>query len=344
VFEDLDKDVGMEKMNELLLKEIGVVIIGRNEGERLVTCIKSAQNDVSHIVYVDSGSMDASLAEAKNLSVDTVELDMSIPFTAARARNEGAEYLIASYPFLKYIQFVDGDCEVQPSWLSKAYDFLTTKTDYAIACGRRRERYPGHSIYNQLCDLEWNSAIGEANSCGGDALIRIEAFQKVNGFDASLIAGEEPEMCFRLREIGWKIRRLGEEMTLHDAAMSTIGQWWNRAKRSGYAYAEGCSLHGKSPEQYRVRQVLSILFWAGLLPVIILMSGICDSRLFFLCLLYPLQLLKLTLSYASQLNSSKIAYYYAVSNLGSKLPQFSGMMRFVLNKLKGRRGTLIEYK
>ena len=331
-------------MNELLLKGIGVVIIGRNEGERLITCIKSAQKDVSHIVYVDSGSTDNSLAEAKKLSVDTVELEMSTPFTAARARNEGAEYLITRYPSLRYIQFIDGDCEVQPSWLSNGHAFLAEETDYAIACGRRRERYPEHSIYNQLCDIEWNSPIGDANACGGDALIRIEAFQKVNGFDASLIAGEEPEMCFRLREAGWKIRRLDEEMTLHDAAMSTIGQWWNRAKRSGYAYAEGCFLYGKSPEQYRVKQVLSILFWAGLLPVVILMSVICDSSLFFLCLLYPLQVLKLGLRYTSQLNGAKIAYYYAVSNLGSKFPQLLGVMRFVLNKLKGRRGTLIEYK
>jgi glycosyltransferase involved in cell wall biosynthesis len=344
VFEAFDEDVGMEKMNELLLKEIGVVIIGRNEGERLITCIKSAQNDVSHIVYVDSGSIDNSLAEAKKLSVETVELDMSIPFTAARARNEGAEHLIARYPSLKYIQFIDGDCELQSNWLSGAYEFLTEKTDYAIACGRRRERYPEHSIYNQLCDLEWNSPIGDANACGGDALIRIEAFQKVKGFDASLIAGEEPEMCFRLREYDWKIRRLDEEMTRHDAAMSTIGQWWNRAKRAGYAYAEGCFLHGQSPEQYCLKQVLSSVFWAGILPMVILISGIYGSGLLFLCLLYPLQVLKLTLRYRSQLSSSRMAYYYAVSNLGGKLPQFLGMISFIINKLKGRRGTLIEYK
>ena len=37
--------------------------------------------------------------------------------------------------------------------------------------------------------------------------MRVEAFEAVGGYRAQLIAGEEPELCVRLREIGWKIWR-----------------------------------------------------------------------------------------------------------------------------------------
>ena len=173
---------------------------------------------------------------------------MTIPFTAARARNEGFACVQRLLPTMRYVQFVDGDCEVVGSWLLQAQAFLDTHPDVAVVCGRRRERFPQRSIYNLLCDLEWDTPIGEAKACGGDALMRADAFAAACGFRADLIAGEEPELCVRLRANGWKVWRLAEEMTLHDATMTRFGQWWRRTLRGGYAFAEGASLHGAAPD------------------------------------------------------------------------------------------------
>ena len=97
-------------------------------------------------------------------------------------------------------------------------------------------------------------------------MIRVEAFRRVGGYDPSIIAGEEPELCLRIRRDGWKILRIDAEMTLHDMAMTRFGQWWRRCVRAGFAYAEGAALHGRGPERHWVRDVRSILFWGIGLP------------------------------------------------------------------------------
>ncbi|BBH45959.1 hypothetical protein KU43P_24360 [Pseudomonas sp. KU43P] len=226
---------------------IGVVVIGRNEGMRLERCLASLAKGADQVVYVDSGSTDGSVQRARSHGVEVLALDMSIPFTAARARNEGFACLLQLCPNLRHVQFVDGDCEVVAGWLASAQAFLDGHPEVAVVCGRRRERFPERSIYNHLCDLEWDTPVGEAKACGGDALMRVEAFRDVSGYRPGLIAGEEPELCVRLRARGWKIWRLDAEMTLHDAAMTRFSQWWRRCIRGGYAFAEGAYLHGYPP-------------------------------------------------------------------------------------------------
>jgi len=160
---------------------MGVVVIGRNEGLRLERCLTSLVGSAQKVVYVDSGSTDDSLQTALRLGVDVVELDMTIPFTAARARNEGFACLKRSLPQMSYVQFVDGDCEVVGGWLPRAQAFLDKHPDVAVVCGRRRERFPQHSVYNLLCDFEWDTPVGEAKACGGDALMRADAFAEASG-------------------------------------------------------------------------------------------------------------------------------------------------------------------
>src|SRR5581483_8804078 len=217
---------------------VGVVVIGRNEGERLRRCLASLVGAGAYLAYVDSGSNDGSVAMAGSLGVEVVELDSAEPFTAARARNAGCEALLRSHPELQYVFFVDGDCEVIHGWIGEAVRFLESHSDVAVVCGRRRERHPERSIYNLLCDIEWDSSPpGETGACGGDAVMRIAAFRQAGGFRADLICGEEPELCARLRQSGWRIWRLAADMTVHDAAMYRLTQWWQRTVRVGYGYA-----------------------------------------------------------------------------------------------------------
>lgn len=323
---------------------IGAVVIGRNEGERLRVCLESIREQLKYVIYVDSGSTDSSVELAESLGVYVVNLDLTIPFTAARARNEGAKALLKLTPQIEFIQFVDGDCEVQAGWLDQAYVFLKESVDYAIACGRRRERYPDASVLNKLCDIEWNTPIGDTKSCGGDALIRVKAFQQVNGYNDSLIAGEEPEMCFRMRQQGWKIRRLDAEMTLHDAAMTKVSQWWKRHKRAGHAYAESYDLHGRSTEQFRKHDCMRILFWGATFPLSTAFLCFFNIMFAWLFLVYPLQVIRLTFKYFRQFKQLKPSFFYALSNVASKFAQFNGLFSFYINKLRGKANTIIEYK
>ena len=324
--------------------QIAAVVIGRNEGQRLITCLESLLGCVEHIIYVDSGSSDNSLQEAEKRSVICLSLDMNLPFTAARARNEGANYLIQKYHDLSAIQFIDGDCEICSGWMTKAKEFLVENSKYAVVCGRRRERFPEQSIYNELCDIEWDTPIGDTMACGGDALIRVDAYKQVNGYRDDLIAGEEPEMCFRLRREGWSIYRLNAEMTLHDAAMTNFSQWWNRAKRAGYAYASSFYLHGQSTEKFKRKETLSIIFWAGLIPVIIIVLSLINHYLLVAFSIYILQILKVFRKIKVKNERYLTQLYYSISVVLAKFPQFLGLIKFIKNKLQSKKEYLIEYK
>lgn len=321
---------------------IGVVVIGRNEGVRLKRCLASLVGAAQLVVYVDSGSTDASVRMARELGVEVVELDMTMPFTAARARNEGFARLQQLQPTIAYVQFVDGDCEVVSGWLAKAQAFLHEHPAVAVVCGRRRERFPQRSIYNLLCDLEWDTPVGEAKACGGDALMRAGAFAAVAGFRPELIAGEEPELCVRLRAAGWKVWRLAEEMTLHDAAMTRFGQWWRRTLRAGHAFAEGAFLHGAAPEQHWLRESRRAWLWGLGIPLVILLAGFIFGWLALLLLLiYPLQIVRLAVRGA---RSPRENWLQALFLVLGKFPEMLGQVKFLWRRLGAGKSTLIEYK
>ncbi|WP_201030928.1 MULTISPECIES: glycosyltransferase family 2 protein [unclassified Sphingobium] len=240
---------------------VGFVVIGRNEGLRLRRCLESVARETRCIVYVDSGSNDGSPDIARRLGISVIELSDEAPFTAARARNAGAAWMRQHALLLRYIHFIDGDCELQPDWLARALAAMAAEPQLAAVCGRRRERHPDRSAYNRLCDKEWNTHVGIVDTCGGDALLRVEPFWEVGGFSETLIAGEEPDLCHRIRRRGWIIRRIDAEMTVHDAAMTRFAQWWQRNRRSGYATAQAFVLRGKEARGL-LRNVVSNIFWA----------------------------------------------------------------------------------
>ena len=321
---------------------IGVVVIGRNEGDRLARCLASLKAELNQLVYVDSGSTDDSVSTAQRMGANVVALDMSVFFTAARARNEGFDRMRKLYPQAKYVQFVDGDCEVSSTWLKNAVDFLDTNPDVAAVCGRRRERFPEKTVYNMLCDIEWDTPIGEAKACGGDALMRVRAFENVHGFRPDLIAGEEPELCVRLRAASWRIWRLGEEMTLHDAAITRFEQWWKRTRRCGYAYAEGAHLHGESPERHRVNESRRVWVWGFWIPVVAVCLTIWLGAWGLATLLiYPAQVVRLALGGTRSVREN---WWRAVFLVIGKFPEAAGQLNFIYNRCAGKTARLIEYK
>jgi GT2 family glycosyltransferase len=322
------------------MNNLGIVIIGRNEGDRLKTCLKSLINQ-GEIVYVDSGSTDGSQDFAASLGITTLALNLNQPFTAARARNAGAEKLLNRNPQLEFIQFVDGDCEVVGGWLEAALTVLQEQPQVAVVCGRRRERFPEKTLYNRLCDIEWNTPIGEAKACGGDALMRVKAWRQVGGFNPLLIAGEEPELCVRLRQQGWKILRLEQEMTLHDAAMTKFSQWWRRNIRAGFAFAEGAWLHGKPPEKHWVKESRSIWLWGLWIP---LLSLLFLPWSLLLLTLYPLLFTRICRYQVSLGYDFPTARIYAFFCLLGKFPQLLGQLRFHTGRILEKKTQLLEYK
>jgi GT2 family glycosyltransferase len=319
---------------EAPLADIGFVAIGRNEGERLKRCLRSIPAGAT-MVYVDSGSTDDSLAFAAQHGAHVVELDLSRPFTAARARNEGFERLLEENSHVRFVQFVDGDCELETGWVQRGLEALTANSDLAVVCGRRRERFKQSSRYNSWMDEEWDTPVGPALACGGDALVRASAFRQVGGYDAAIVAGEEPELCARLRSHGWAIWRLDASMTIHDADMHRFSQWWVRAVRSGYGYVQVFrkTCRGPSNPLY-CRELARSLGWTVgvVFLALVLVPLVGAAALLLAPAIWALQLLRLSLSYGP----SK-----GIHLLLAKAAEATGVLRYCVAMARGiERGTI----
>lgn len=321
-----------------------MVIIGRNEGARLIRCLESVRPACAQVVYVDSGSTDDSVAQALSRGAEVVALDMSQPFTAARARNTGFERLRLRFPQVQWVQFIDGDCELHPQWLARGLAFLRSQPQCAAVAGRRRERQPQASIYNQLCDVEWNTPVGLARAFGGDVLLRTAALVAVGGYRDDLIAGEEPELSVRLRAAGWQLWRLDADMTWHDAAISRLSQWWRRNQRSGHAFAEGALLHGAPPERHFVAETRRAVLWGAVLPAAALLVGglLGWPAGVLLAAAYPGQVLRL--GWRFQRQRQPVAWAQAFFLVLGRLPEAQGVLRCWRHHLLSQRSQLIEYK
>lgn len=335
---------------------VGLVAIGRNEGERLARCLASvaAPGLLAAIVYVDSGSTDGSVASARAAGAEVVELDRSTPFSAARARNAGFDRLRAVAPTAPYVMFVDGDCEVAEGWAARAAAELEARPELAVVCGRRRERCPEASIYNRLADLEWDTPIGPAEACGGDSVVRASAFEAVGGFDPTASAGEEPELCRRLRRAGWSIRRVDAEMTRHDLAMTRFGQWWRRQVRTGYSgldVATRCDGTGDVPFRRQIQSArawtlghASITLAAAALGLAASGPALGLGAGALLGSLAPLQAARIAIKDRRRVGRLGLAAAHGALTMISKWGQVLGQGMYLRDRALGRGARLIEYK
>jgi GT2 family glycosyltransferase len=333
------------------LKNLGLVVIGRNEGDRLVRCLDSVRG-IPNRVYVDSGSTDGSVEYAVRQGVEVLQLEMPPNFTAARARNVGLARLLARCPLVEFVQMVDGDCEIHQDWIPAAVAALNAEPDLAAVYGRLRERFPDRSVYNAICDNDWNKPVGEAAYFGGNVLLRVPALQQVNFYDASMIAGEEPDMSMRLRKSGWRLRRIDAEMGYHDVNLTRFSQWWKRTRRTGHAYAELAFRHPDARHPNWLRTTRSIVFWGGLLPLgTIGAVAIAEAlggewwQVAGVVLLFWLwRIVLLTLRGVHGGFKLKFAFTSAVLLMIGTLPQLLGLIKFHRNRVLGRESRLMEHK
>lgn len=320
---------------------VDVVLIGRNEGQKLVKSLASVAPQARRMVYVDSGSTDQSVANAEQAGAVVVNLDMSVPFTAARARNEGFAALMAQEDPPDVVQFLDGDCIMADGWLGKAETHLRSKSDLALVTGLQREMRRDASVFNQMFDVEWARPVGEILTCTGNMLMRVEAYQEVGGFNPTVIAGEDDEICMRLRKAGWRLWRIAEPMAGHDANMMRFSQWWKRAERTGHAFAQVGHLH----TDYYKRERLRSWVFGVILPLLAIAGALVSPAVPVLVLgLYGLSYWKTTRGLMTQGLSGQEARSHSVYLTLSKFPNVIGMIRFHWRRLNNAQMRIIEYK
>lgn len=325
---------------------LGVVIIGRNEGPRLVRSLESLRPQCEAMVYVDSGSTDDSVQEATARGLLVVSLDMSKTFTPSRARNAGFAALMAEWADVTAVQFVDGDCEILPGWMDAAAAALDEDPERIAICGWGRELHPERSVYNRICQVEWRmGSAGEVSAFGGLVMIRADAFAAVDGFDENVIAAEDDELAFRLRAKGGIVWKLDRDCFGHDANILRFGQWWKRAQRGGYAYAQVSSMHGASSERKFVDDLQRTKRWGVIAPAIALIGAPFTRGLSLgLFARYPISMARAAQTAHRRDNSWSDSVAWGVSCGLAVFPQAIGAQRFNRQHRRGGTHQLIEYK
>jgi cellulose synthase/poly-beta-1,6-N-acetylglucosamine synthase-like glycosyltransferase len=231
--------IGAEALRNSVVNDhpvLSVVVIGRNEGERLVRCLESvaamdSPGETVEIIYVDTASVDDSAERACRLGAKVIQVNPARP-CASIGRNAGWRTARAAT-----VLFLDGDTMLAPDFVVNALPRFDDP-HVAVVFGNRREINTVGSIYNRVLDLDWIAPPGAGQLCGGDALIRRDVLEHVGGYDEHLIAGEDAELCSRIRALGYAIEHLDRRMTSHDLAIDRFSQYWRRSLRTGYAYAE----------------------------------------------------------------------------------------------------------
>jgi glycosyltransferase involved in cell wall biosynthesis len=328
---------------------LSVVIIGRNEGQRLARCIASVQSAkwmgcAIEVIYADSGSSDGSPALAAATGARVIEVTSSSP-TAALGRNAGWKASSA-----EFILFLDGDTILHPEFLEHAFNAIHADVSIAAVWGHRREIDCKRSIYNRILDLDWIFAPGFTDYCGGDVLMRRSALIAVDGYDATLIAGEEPELCRRMRANGYRILHIDVSMTGHDLAMVHFSQYWKRALRAGHAYAEISSRFRNTPDRFwqpqRRQNLIRGTFWSVSLIVAVVYAVLSRSLLPVAAWVALLFLLSVRSAWHARWKSDSAftLFLYGIHSHLQQIPILIGQLQFDRNVAQGKRRKIIEYK
>lgn len=326
---------------------VGVVVIGRNEGERLRACFTALSDFSGTLVYVDSGSSDESISIASNFGHVILSLDPSRPFSAARARNEGFEIILKYNPRVKFIQFIDGDCVLARRWLEVAYSALLADSSCSAVIGHLMEAHPTTSVYNRLCQMEWKSPPGDLSDFGGFgglSMIRADVFLKLGGFNADVIAGEDSELGVRMSQAGYRVTKIDHHMATHDANIHRFSQWWKRAIRAGHAIGQRAHLNGVSPAKDCVRERKSTWFWGIVVPILVLVPLFPTKGLSALLLGgYLLLAVRVYRHRRHQGESPSDSATYSSFLVLSKVANGIGLAKFYWNR-HTRQYRIIEYK
>jgi glycosyltransferase involved in cell wall biosynthesis len=327
---------------------LSIVIIGRNEGERLTRCLQSVGlmrgvEGRAELIYVDSASTDESPEAAGNFGAQVIVLHGGLQ-TAARARNTGWER--ASAP---YVLFLDGDTILNPHFIQTALKVLESDLSIAAVWGHRRELYPERSIYNRVLDLDWIYPAGNTDFCGGDVLMRRSVLVEVEGYDSDLPAGEEPELCRRLRARSYRIVHIDAPMTRHDLNMTRFSQYWRRAMRAGYAYAEVSNRFVGTADpmwsEESRRNLRSGGFWIAWLVVSLILLALRSPWILpWFALLIALPARSAWKARSRARGQKSLLLLYGIHSQLQQIPILVGQLRYFRDRHSGKQRTQIQYK
>jgi glycosyltransferase involved in cell wall biosynthesis len=209
------------------LKTISVVVPVKNDlsGARLLLSCLRKQSLPCEIVFVDNGSTDGT---AEFLESQGVRVLRHPELRVGALRNRGVAVTQG-----QYIAFADSDHEVDSNWLEEGVRVLDSEPS-VVACGSHylapengtwvQRAWAIHRLRGAECkDVDWLAS--------GNLFVRRDAFLGVGGFNETLVAAEDVDLCHRLRDSGGTIRHDPAIASIHHGEARTLRrfikkEWW----------------------------------------------------------------------------------------------------------------------
>ena len=306
--------------------QLSIVVIAFNEAAHLAACLQSVRqidlpDEQFEVIFVDGGSTDTSMAIAQAANPDHI-LGSDSPRRAALNRNAGLHKAQG-----EYIQFVDGDMELDPLWPEAAIAYLKAHPWAAALSGTLQER--NNSTFYQALQLDWENPEGPVLYCGGAALFHRETLLKAGGFPEDVNYGEEPLLCWYLRnEHDKEIHHIHARMAHHDLAYTGLLDYLKRNIRVGETYMEIAKRLEGTQDPLWANEIATTVVWT--IALLGLLLGICSFApiLQVFCLLIVAGILaRKTLQRMRQGIPFNIAIIYSIHIYSTKLTHCYGMIR-----------------
>jgi N-acetylglucosaminyl-diphospho-decaprenol L-rhamnosyltransferase len=223
---------------------LSAVIVSYNVRDLLLQCIASLRADgIEHIVVVDNASSDGSADAARAAGVEVVALDANLGF------GSGANRGVARTD-TPYVVVCNPDLEVEPGANKALTEVLDGDRTVALVAPRIEtpdgRLYPSARTFPDMVDaaghaflhfvwrdnpfsrrykmLDWDhSTAGDVDWVAGTYFMaRRTAWDAVGGFDEDFFMYlEDVDLCWRLRDAGWRTRYEPAARVVHAIGRST---------------------------------------------------------------------------------------------------------------------------
>lgn len=197
---------------------LAISIIARNEADTIARVIESAHElaklatleggfSRSRVQVVDSGSTDATREIAERYGVEIIVLSHDNRLSPAAARFAGLAFIEEDW-----VLFVDGDFVLNPSWISKASEWLH-ESDIGGITGWLEEAQP-FSIPD-FATPDPRATVPVPIDLAPLALFNTQIIRSVGGIEPYLVGAEDRDLGYRLRSKGFRIIELPVPLGSH---------------------------------------------------------------------------------------------------------------------------------
>jgi GT2 family glycosyltransferase len=206
-----------------------IIIPVLNNPQGLRRCIEAlrGQGLAFELIVVDNGSTDETCAVAE-LHADRVLICPKL--TIGALRNQGAQVAKG-----QILVFTDSDQRPAEGWLASGLEALA-REESAGMLGARYHAPEGSSWVAKTWDLQrrYSDVPGDIGWLqGGNLFVKRAAFERVGGFRTDLVASEDVDLSFRVRNAGFRVICDPKIINYHDGDPQTLIDFFRKERWRG---------------------------------------------------------------------------------------------------------------